>query len=189
MPRTKFISNDEEEKVSKKKIFEEEAFEEKVPEKKVRKFDANDGIRCRSIVQGGLYMEGKKTNMTYSWTDYGDISEVEYRDLVAEIHSKSRYIFNPWFIIEDEDFLEQFPNVRDFYERSYTVKDLKKILNLPVDQMIEEINKLPNGAKDSIKSIAAKQVSTGVLDSVSKIKALDNLFGTDLNLIGSFFDE
>ena len=65
MPRTKFVSNHEEEKTPEKKIFEEEVFEEKVPEKKIKKFDANDGIRCRSIVQGGLYMEGKKTNMTY----------------------------------------------------------------------------------------------------------------------------
>ena len=174
MPRTKFVA-DEEEKI--------------VPEKKVKKFDATDGILCRSVIQGGLYMEGQKTNMTYSWMDYGDTSEVEYRDLVAEVRSKSRFVFNPWFIIEDEDFLAEFPSVKDFYDRSYTVKDLKKILDLPANQMIVEIEKLPKTAQESIKSIAAKQVSTGVLDSVSKIKALDKYFGTDLNLIGTFFNE
>lgn len=176
MPRTKFVRNDDEDEVV-------------VPEKKVKKFDPSDGILCRSVIQGGLYMEGQKTNMTYSWMDYGDTSEVEYRDLVAEVRSKSRFVFNPWFIIEDEDFLAEFPNVKDFYEKSYTMKDLRKILEMPVNQMVEEIEKLPKGAKESLKSIAAKQVSTGMLDSVSKIKALDKIYGTDLNLIGTFFNE
>lgn len=175
MPRTKFVRDDDDEEIV-------------VPEKKVKKFDASDGVLCRSVVQGGLYMDGQKTHITYSWTDYGDVSEVEYRDLVAEVRSKSRFVFNPWFIIEDEDFLAEFPNVKDFYEKSYTLKDLRKILELPVGQMTEEIEKLPKGAKESLKSIAAKQVATGALDSVSKIKALDKIYGTDLNLIGTFFN-
>ena len=182
MPRTKFVRNDDEEFVSEKE-------EKIVPEKKVKKFDATEGILCRSVIQGGLYMDGQKTGMTYSWSDYGDVSEVEYRDLVAEVRSKSRFVFNPWFIIEDEDFLAEFPNVRDFYERSYTKKDLRDILELPVTQMTAEIEKLPKGAKEALKSIAAKQVSNGMLDSVSKIKALDKIYGTDLNLIGTFFNE
>ena len=69
------------------------------------------------------------------------------------------------------------------------MRDLKKILTLPTDQMIESIKKLPSGAFDNIKAIAAKQVADGILDSVSKIKALDQLFDTDLNLIGQLFND
>ena len=53
--------------------------------------------------------------------------------------------------------------------------------------MIEEIKKLPAGALSSLKSIAAEQVYTGEIDSVRRIKALDSVFGTDLNLIGELF--
>ena len=55
--------------------------------------------------------------------------------------------------------------------------------DMPVDQMVSAIEKLPDGAKESLKTIAAKQVSLGVLDSVNKIRALDRIFGTDLNLL------
>ena len=168
----------------------EEPEEVKTIKTRVKKtFDQSDGVACRSIVYGGLYMEGLKTQMIYSWTDYDDVTEVEYRDLVAAVRSKSKFVYNPWFIIEDEDFLEEYPQIKKFYSDSYSMRDLKKILTLPTDQMIESIKKLPSGAFDNIKAIAAKQVADGILDSVSKIKALDQLFDTDLNLIGQLFND
>ncbi len=184
MPKQKFITDNENEVVETKS----ENTVERKPEKK-RVFEQTDGVACRSVIQGGLYMEGQKTKIDYSWNDYGDISEVEYRDLVAEVRSKSRFVFNPWFIIEDEDFLKEFPQVKQFYDSSYTIKDLIQILNMPADKMIEEIKKLPKGPADTVKSLAAKQVSNGTLDSVKKIKALDEYFGTDLNLMASISDD
>jgi len=183
MPRTKFIS---EETVANNTVETEEVKETKEIIKPKKTFDQSEGVKCRSVVQGGLYMEGLKTSMIYSWTDYGDVSEVEYRDLAAAVRSKSKFVYNPWFIIEDEDFLKEFPQIKKFYDESYSIKDLRSILNKPVDEMIAEIEKLPSGAFESMKTIAAKQVSSGNLDSVKKIKALDKLFGTDLNLIGEF---
>lgn len=177
MPRQKFITDDEEEVV----------VETKKDSK--HKFEQTDGVSCRSVVQGGLFMEGLKTKMDYSWTDYGDVTEVEYRDLVAAVRSKSKFVFNPWFIIEDEDFLAEYPQVKQFYDSSYTLTDLIKILDMPSTQMIEEIKKLPKGAIDTIKSLASKQVSNGTLDSVSRIRALDDYFDTDLNLLASISNE
>lgn len=186
MPRTKFVS-DSEPKSKPITKYEEPEKEVEAPQKRV--FKDTDGIKCRSVISGGLYVEGMKTKMTYSWTDYGDVSEIEYRDLVAAVRSKDKSVYEPRFIIEDKDFLEEFPTLDKFYSERFTTKDIRAILNLPIDEMIEAIDKLPKGAVDSLKSIAAKQVASGELDSVKKIKALDTLFGTDLNLIGSFSEE
>lgn len=176
MPRSKFISEET----------KEEIVATETPKKIKKEFDQSEGIPCKSIVQGGLYMEGLKTQMIYSWTDYGDVSEVEYRDLAAAVRSRSKFVYNPWFIIEDEDFLAEFPQIKKFYDEIYSIRDLRAILNKPVNDMISAIEKLPAGAFESMKTIAAQQVASGALDSVSKIKALDKLFGTDLNLIGEF---
>lgn len=157
----------------------------KIVDTKVKKeFDPRDGIACRSVVQGNLYMEGSKTQMMYSWLDYGDVTEIEYRDLVAAVRTKSKFVFNPWFIIEDEDFIAEFPTLDKFYREQFTTKDLKAILRLDEADMVASITALPKSAFESLKSIAAQQVASGVLDSVRKIKALDKIFGTDLNLIG-----
>ena len=150
---------------------------------KKKTFDPSEGIECRSVVTGQLFLEGFKTKMPYQWTNYGDVVEVEYRDLQALVLQKSGYVFNPFFIIDNEDFVEEFPFLKKFYEQNYTVKELNDILQHPVEQMISEINALPKSAVDTLMKIASNQVALGQIDSVRKIKALDEIFDTDLNLI------
>ena len=150
---------------------------------KKKTFEPSEGIECRSVVTGQLFLEGFKTKMPYQWTDYGDVVEVEYRDLQALVQQKSGYVFNPFFIIDNEDFVEEFPFLKKFYEQNYTVKELNAILQHPVEQMISEINALPKSAVNTLMKIASNQVALGQIDSVRKIKALDEIFDTDLNLI------
>lgn len=154
-----------------------------------KEFAQSDGIKCHSVVQGGLYYEGSKTGMLYSFSDYGDVTEIEYRDLVAAVRTKSEYVYNPYFIIDDEDFLAEFPAVEKFYNDQISIKDLKAILDLDIPKMTDAIQSLPKAAVESLKKIASTQIANGRLDSVKKIRALDELFGTDLNLLGELFSE
>lgn len=156
-------------------------------EKVKKKFDPSDLIPCRSVCQGGLYLEGSRTKMPYEWADYGAVEDVEYRDLAELVRTRSSYIFNPFFIIDNEDFVEEFPQLKKFYSENYSIKELAAILELPVDEMVAQVKSLPKGAIESLKSIAASQVSAGQLDSVRKIRELDSIFGTDLNLLSDLF--
>ena len=167
--------------------FEEEKSEPIVPEKKV--FQQSDGVKCRSVVSGHLYVEGLKTGMIYSFMDYGDESELEYRDLVAAVRSKDKSVYEPRFVVDDPDFLAEFPALDEFYSKRFTSRDIRQILNMPNSEMKDAIDKLPNGAKESLKSLAAKLVSSGELDSNKKIKTLDEIFGTNLSLVGELIVE
>lgn len=160
----------------------------KEPEKPKKVFKETDGIECRSITQGGLYMEGAKSHMLYEWVEYGDITYVEFADLAAEVRMKSSYVFNPFFVVENEDFINEFPQLKKFYDEKYTVEDLEQIISYPVERMIEEINTLPKSARESIKVLAASSINEGTLDSVRKIKALDELLGTNLSLLSEFVE-
>ena len=169
-----------EEVVIEEKIKEEKpVVEKKVEVKTPKKFEAMDGVLCRSIVDGVLVMEGIKSKNFYKWADTNDIAEVEYQDLVSAVRSNTSYVFAPHFIIEDEDFLEQFPQVQKVYDSMYTTADLKEILKLPATAMMKEIEALPSGSKDNLREIAGKMVLNGQLDSVQKIKALDNFYKTN----------
>jgi len=64
----------------------------------------------------------------------------------------------------------------------YETSDLNEILNLPVPQMSETIKKLPKGAKEALKGIVSTMIESHALDSVHKIKALDEIFGTKMLL-------
>lgn len=152
-----------------------------------RVFKADDGILCRSVTQGKLFVNGIKTGMKYMFYDYDGEAEIEYRDLVALIRARDKSVFNPRFIILDEDFIEEFPTIKKFYDDHFSTTNIAEILDMPEYQMVQEINKLPKSAVDSLKFIAANKVSTGEIDSLRKIKALDEVFGTDLSLLNELF--
>ena len=150
---------------------------------------ANDeGIVCRSITPGGLYMTGIKSNILYEWNDIGVDTEIEYQDLVAAIRSNSAYVMKPFFIIQDKEFVEQFPRLKNLYDTLYSIKDLQSVLtNLSPDDMKATILSLPEGAQESIKHIASKMISNRTLDSVSKIEYLDEIFDTKMMLLTGMF--
>ena len=152
-----------------------------------KKFEPSSEITCRSAIPGQLFLTGAKTGRDYRWEDYGDETGVEYADLVSLVRSRSGYVFNPFFIIDDEDFVAEFPDLQKFYSANYSIKELSNILALSNSEMISTIQTLPKSAIDSLKSIAVNQIANGQIDSVSKIRALDELFGTDLNLISELF--
>ena len=172
----------------KNEIIDEVEVEPKKKEKNPKKFEATEGIPCKSITPGGLYMEGIKSHIVYEWADNGDVTEVEYQDLAAAIRSNVSYISKPYFIIEDEEVLEQFPQIKKRYESMYSIKDLRDVLtDLPVKTMKATILSLPEGAKESIKHLASQMISNGSLDSVQKIKTLDEIYGTELMLMTGLF--
>jgi hypothetical protein len=152
-------------------------------EKPKKEFKETDGILCRSVTPGGLYMVGKKTGMKYEWNEYGHEYEVEYRDLVIAVRTRSDFVFGPLFIIEDEDFINEFQIVKKFYEDSYKNQDLEAILRMPVDEMKNAILALPPRASQNFQSIASSAVRDKTLDSLEKIRVLDEHYGIDLKLL------
>lgn len=146
-----------------------------------------DYIPCVSIVTGELLMKGAKTGILYKWSDRDDVTDIEYQDLVSAIRSRSNYIYKPLFLIEDEDVVRDFDELYDFYNNMYTVKDLRGILNLNPRDMKATILALPEGAKKSIQNIAATMISENKLDSIQKIKILDEIFDTNFMVMTELF--
>lgn len=157
--------------------------------KEKRKYEQSEGILCKSITSGGLYMPGLKSNILYTWIDSGDQIEVEYQDLLAAIRSNNSYVMRPFFVIEDEEFVSQFPQLKKLYDKLYSVGELKDVItDLSPADMKATILSLPQGAQDSIKHIASKMVSDGTLDSVKKIKILDEIFDTEMSVMTGLFN-
>ena len=148
-----------------------------------KKFNPNDGVRCRSVTHGILFVDGLASNMKYTFVDYDYETEILYRDLVALVVARNKAIYNPRIIIMDEDFIAEYPTLGKFYKDHFSTRNIKEILEMPEHQMKEAISKRPKGAVESLKSIAVNQIVSGEIDSIRRIKALDEAFGTDLSLL------
>ena len=145
-----------------------------------KKRDPSEPVDCVSITAGELGMTGIKSGINYRWAELGDTTEVEYQDIIAAIRSHTSFVMMPYFIIQDEAIVAEFPQIKEIYDKMYTGRDLEDIFRLPVGEMKCTILRLPEGAKETVKHIAATKLSNGTLDSIKKIRVIDEIFDTEL---------
>ena len=169
--------------VEETKVEEVKAEEPKKPVvKEVKKYAPTDMIPCRSITFGELLLTGAKTKWLYRWANYGDVTEMEYQDLQALRSTRSSYLFKPRFIIEDEDLVEQWKNDFGSMYDDIIATDVEAMFNLSPAQLKAKLKKAPNGIQQAVKNLAGEKIMNGSLDSLAKIKAIDEVLGTQLKL-------
>ena len=152
------------------------------PKQTVKKFEADELIEVQSVTQGELLLPGKKSGILYRWSNYGDITEVEYQDLYTLKSSRSDYIYKPMFQILNDELLEdgRWKDVKKLYERMISAGDIYEIMKLPNAQFKQVLMTAPKGIQDAIKIEVASRIENDTMDSISKIKTVDEICGTDL---------
>ena len=159
-----------------------ETKKEKAVQKTVRKYAPTDRIPCRSLTYGELLLTGPKTKLLHTWANYGDVTEMEYQDLQALKSTRSSYLFKPRFIIEDEELVEQWAgDFKKMYD-DIVEMDVEALFRLPIGQLKAKLKKAPAGVQLAVKNMAGEKIMNGTLDSIAKIKAIDEVLDTQLML-------
>ena len=170
---------------TKKEIHKEEIVETEVKKPVAKahcKYDPDEQITCRSITYGELLIVGPKSKLLYSWSNYGDTTPVEYQDLQALRSIRSAHLLKPRIIVEDEELIAQWgKDFENMYSKIVDI-DVEKILDLPLGKFKTALKNAPNGVQQAVKNIAGEKILDGSLDSLAKIKAIDEILGTDLKL-------
>ena len=167
---------------NKKEVISEEIEVAKEVKKAPRKYAPDDMITCRSVTFGELLMTGKKSGLLYSWANHGDTTEVEYQDLQALKSTRSSYLFRPRFVVEDEELVAQWGKDFEKLYQDIVDVDVEDLFRLPVAQLKSKLKKAPRGVQQAVKNIAGEKILNGTLDSLAKIKAIDEVLGTDLRI-------
>lgn len=157
--------------------------------KSIKKFNPDDMILCQSICVGQTFVKGFKSGTIYTFEALGAEEYIEYRDLVASVRSKDSILFKPFIIVLDEDFINEQKTLKTFYENMYTPEDFEEFFKLRPNQMVEALNNMPVGIRETIKSMAVGKIQDGVFDSVARIKALDDYFGTKMMLLTELYGD
>lgn len=157
--------------------------------KAVKKFNPDDMILCQSICVGQTFVKGFKSGTIYTFEALGAEEYIEYRDLVAAVRSKDSILFKPFIVVLDEDFINEQKTLKSFYENMYTPEDFEEFFRLNPNQMVEALNNMPVGIRETIKSMAVGKIQDGAFDSVARIKALDDYFGTKMMLLTELYGD
>ena len=149
-----------------------------------KKFANDDMIPCKSLRFGTLVHISKKTGNAYEWSNYGDIVDVAYTDLLAMKSAKSKFIFAPWMMILDEDAIVAL-KLEGVYDTFKIYEDVEKFLEQAPSVIQSKLQDAPAGFKDLIAYVAASMIRDGDLDSIAIIRAIDSSLHKNLSsLIG-----
>lgn len=161
-------------------VIEQETTKKAPVKKQTRKFDPTETFQCRSVCYGELILEGYKSKILYTWANCGDYADVEYQDLQALQSRKSRFLTDPLFIIEDEELVEHWGTLLKPIYSKVAEEDIEQLLKLTPSQLKKRLSSMPVGIKESIKTMAAAKIMSGELDSLNRIKVIDEVLGTEL---------
>ena len=178
-------------KVAKPEITTEETVIEKNEEKivkevkksePVKEYHGDDLISCRSITNGELLYVGKKSGTLYRWSAYGDTSEVEYQDILALKTSKSQFLYDPLFVIEDEGIIDnpKWADIKELYDAMISNDEIAEVLRMDNISFRKLLEALPVGFRKAIVTEVSTQIENGTFDSLQKIKIVDEICNTDL---------
>lgn len=169
------------------KNVDETVAEIQAPEPKVQKkvYKGDDTIPCRSVTRGLLVHIGKKTGEIYRWADYGDVTEVEYQDLMALRATRAKFLYGPMFIIEDDELLEdeRWKGVKEVYAKAIKYEDLNRLLQANSSEFTAILKDMPKAMRKAVSTEIATRLEEGTFDSLQKVKIVDEICGTDLKLL------
>ena len=158
---------------------------EEKPSAKKPTYNPTDIIECKSVTAGTLLCSGTKSGTLYRAFGYGDMIQVQYQDLLGLKLSKSSYLYMPRMIIEDETLLNDpmWSDLKAIAEEFYKHESLDEIFALAPARLKTVLSKASVGLKNAIKVEAATRVSNGSLDSMNRIKVLEECLGIDLQIL------
>lgn len=140
---------------------------------KARKIDPDDYVSVRNNTMGTLiYISSRQMGYNVTWEEFGDEEMIKYGELQAMRNSQKRFFTDNWIYIDDPEVVRAL-GVEKYYKHAVDPDSLRDLFELPVGQLRDRIAKMSDGMKDCIKRMAIHMYDAGELDSVSKMRVLE----------------
>ena len=149
----------------------------------IKKYNQEDEIMCKSVCFGLLEYMSKKDGIVYRWEDFGDIVPVRYSDLLALKTSRSKFLYQPWFIILDEDLVKMWrlEDINKYFDEISDMEDF--LIDSKIPHIEKQLKNAPDGYNELVVQTAGRLLRENRLDSIAKLRVIDELLHTKLSLL------
>ena len=152
------------------------------PKRQKRKeIDRNELIACRSTTNGRLIYRSPRTQEKFTWSDFGSVEYLEMGELLTMKSSHPKFLNDVQLVIDDEEAAD-YLGLNKIYDEMLQVDDLDSLFDKTNDELAVILPKLPNGLRKAVSTRARTLVEEDRLDSISKIKLIEQELGVDLQL-------
>lgn len=160
--------------------------------KKKLKLDDSVSILVSSNVLGLLTYVNHKTGDKYQWNKIGEVQSLYVSDIRAMKSNQQRFLEENWILIEgiadldeeyegvDIDDVYDALQISHYYKNRLCPKDIGEIFNWSSSDIKAKVPKMTQTVKESIIIKANELIKSEVLDSISKVKALEEALNCEL---------
>lgn len=171
---------------------QKEDTETKIISRKNLKIGDDVILSVKSNVAGELIYINHKTGDEIHWAEYGDVQTLKAGDIRAMKAKQPRFLTENWIAVEGiEDADENYEDVDIFeilealgilqyYKDNFYPKNINEVFNWREEEMRNKIPSMPKTIKDTLIINANELISSGILDSMRKIKTLEEILGCEL---------
>ncbi len=161
-------------------------------EKKRLKLDDNVSLLVASNVFGELIYINHKTGDKYTWKSMGDVQSLYVSDIRAMKSNQRKFLEENWIVIDgiadtsdeytDVDVTEIYETLQisNYYKNFLCPTNLNDVFNWSVEDIRNKVSKMPVSTKETIAIRANELIRAGIIDSIAKVKALEEVIGCEL---------
>lgn len=176
--------------VTEEKAVINETTQAPVAKKRDYKFPDHVMVAVQSNTYGELIYVNQRTGARVSWKEIGDVQPVPMGEL-RDMRNTQRGFFsnNRIFIvgIEDEDYQDAAPEdvykalmVSQYYKDVIDPNNFNSIFALDANELRIRLNRMSDGAKTNLVVAANEAIRRGRLDSLKKIRVIEECLGCEL---------
>lgn len=149
-------------------------------------------IAVKSNVFGRLTYINHKTGDETRWENFGEVQPLSVGDLRAMKAKQLSFFKENWITIDGiEEADEEFDDVEvdeiydalqisKYYSNFLCPDNINEIFNWSVADIKNKIPRMTKSVQESIVVRANELIKEGILDSISKVKALEEVLGCEL---------
>lgn len=144
-------------------------------------------VPCVSLIRTGKLVYCSRRQMGYEvvWKHFMDLQYIELKELMAMRSSDVSFFSENWIAIDDEfeykDEVMDKLRIKDMYKNMSNTGEFDRLLLLPIAEMVAKVTGMSKSLKESIASYTKECISNGSLDSLKRIKALEDAIGIKLS--------
>ena len=159
--------------------------------KRAIKLDDTVLVNVKSNTYGQLFFRNPRTGDATEWSHFGDVQTLTMGDLRAMKGSHRAFYENQWIYIlgvEDGGYEDVTPDdiyktlmVGQYYKNVLDPDNFHQIFSWSEPKIRERVAMMSSGAKLNLVVAANTAVQNGTLDSLKKIKTLEDVLGCELD--------
>ena len=142
-------------------------------------FKDDDMILVMNGFGGALTHRSLSTSRVWEFLEFGQTQKMPYAELLAIRNTNPKVYNRGWLVVLNQQIQEDF-GLTEMYKNILTPETIETVFDKSVEELKVVIDNLPEGMQIALMDKAREFYRTGKIDSISKVKLIEEKFNVSL---------